>query len=254
MLRLVWINELTLEDVVNYLTTNDIAIIPIGSTEQHGPCGPLVVDAYSAITIVEDAAKKTDVLATPPMWFENSPHHLDFPGTIYLMPENLISLVKNIVRSLERNGFRKFIVVNGHKGTSLAALTIACRSLKQYEIPHIKVALTDPLFLATALEIKDTNEHHTGELEISHVLYKHPHLIKTDKLQIENIDLKEVFSDYVKPDLFGKNKMTVEVFWNSQEQKKFAPTGSFTASDTASPEKGKLYHDNMVNTLVEFIS
>lgn len=255
MLRSVWLNELTWEDVAKYLELKDIVIIPIGSTEQHGPAGPLGVDTYAAIAIAEDAAKKTEILVTPPMWFGDSPHHLDFPGTISLLPETLIAVIKDIVRSLERNGFRKFIVINGHKGTNLPALTIACRALQQYEFPHIKIALTDPLFLATeASNIKETIEHHAGELEISHVMYKHPHLIKIDKLTTENVNLKEVFSDYIKPDLFGKSRMNVELFWNSSQQKKFAPTGSFSASNKASIEKGKKYHDNMVDNLVEFIN
>ncbi len=48
--------------------------------------------------------------------------------------------------------------------------------------------------------------------------------------------------------------MTVELFWNSKEQKEFAPQGHFTASNLASPEKGKKYHENMVENLVKFIN
>lgn len=250
----VWMNELTWEEVADYLISDDIVLIPIGSTEQHGPAGPLGVDTYAAIAIAEDAALKAGVLVTPPMWFGDSPHHLDFPGTISLMPKTLIAVVKDIVRSLERNGFRKFIVINGHKGTNLAALTLACRELHQYDLPHVQIALADPLFLCTnASEVKDVPEHHAGELEISHVWYKHPQLIKQDKLPDHGVDLEKVFGKYVKADLFGKSKMTVELFWNSKEQKEFAPTGSFSIAKNASPEKGKVYHDNMVDNLVEFI-
>ena len=253
-MKSVWINELTWMDIAEYLEKDDLVIIPIGSTEQHGPSGPMGVDTYAAMAIAEDAAKEAGVLVTPPLWYGDSPHHLNFPGTISLLPETLIAVVKDIVRSLERNGFGKFVIVNGHKGANLAALTVACKSLKQYELPHIQIALTDPLFLATrAGEIKDTVEHHAGELEISHVWYKHPHLIKTSELTKENIDLKTEFSDYIKEDLFGKEGVKVEVFWNSEEQKEFAPTGSFSASIKASPEKGREYHENMVENLVQFI-
>lgn len=255
MLKSVWINELTWEDIGEYLNKEDLVIIPIGSTEQHGPCGPLGVDTYAAIAIAEDAAKESGVLVAPPMWYGDAPHHLDFPGTISLRSETLIAVVKDIVYSLERNGFKRFIIVNGHKGTNLAPLTIACRDLKQYELPDIHIALTDPLYLATkAKDIKDDVEHHAGELEISHVWYKHPHLIKGDKLQEHNVDLSKEFSNYVKPDLFGKDQVPVEVFWNSKDQRRFAPTGAFSASDKASPEKGKEYHENMVENLVQFIN
>ena len=254
MLQSVWLQELTWQDVKDYLVNDDMALIPIGSTEQHGPAGPLGVDTYAAMAIAEDAAKRTGVITTPPIWFGDSPHHLDFPGTISLKPETVIAVIKDMVHSLRRNGFKKFIVINGHKGTNLASLTIACRELLQYELPDIRIALTDPLFLCTnAADFKEVPEHHAGELELSHVWYRHPGLIREDRLPGEAVDLGRTFSRYVKEDLFGPGKPTVEVFWSSRDQKRFAPDGSFSASNRASPEKGKRYHDNMVNNLSEFI-
>jgi creatinine amidohydrolase len=255
MPRSVWLNELTWEEVDEYLHGNDIALLPIGSTEQHGPAGPLGVDSYAAIALAEDAAAQTGIVTTPPLWFGDSPHHLAFPGTISLRSETLVAVVKDIVHSLARNGFRKFVIVNGHKGTNLAPLTLACRALQEYELPQVRLALTDPLFLCTnADEIKSAPEHHAGELEISHVWYKYPHLIRQERLPHESVDLREVFSDYIRADLFGPAKgMTAEVFWNSRTQRIFAPNGSFSDSSAASPEKGKQYHDNMVGNLVNFI-
>ncbi|MBQ3291136.1 MAG: creatininase family protein [Mogibacterium sp.] len=255
-MRSVWINELTWEDVEEYLQRDKIALIPVGSTEQHGPAGPLGVDAYAAIAIAEDAAKAADVLTTPPLWFSDAPHHLNFPGTISLRPETLINVVKDIVHSLYRNGFRKFIVINGHKGTNIPALTLACREIQQYELTDARMALTDPLYLCTnANECKgDHPEHHAGVLEISHVMYKFPGLVKEDKRPTEDVSLDSVFGDYIKKDLFSGPHPTVELMWNSIQQEKFAPRGNFSASDFGSAEMGKKYHDNMVENLVKFIN
>lgn len=254
-MKSVWINELTWEDVEEYLQRDNIAIIPVGSTEQHGPAGPLGVDAYAAIAIAEDAAKKANVLTTPPLWFSDAPHHLDFPGTIALKPETLILVIKDIVHSLARNGFKKFIVINGHKGTNIPALTIACRDIQQYELPDVRMALTDPLYLCTnAKECKgDHSEHHAGVLEISHVMYKFPGLVKEDKRPSKDVDLGVPFGDYISKDLFGGKHPTVELFWSSKQQREFAPRGNFSASDFGSAEMGKKYHDNMVDNLAEFI-
>ena len=253
-MKSVWLQELTWQDVDEYLVHDNVVTIPIGSTEQHGPAGPLGVDTYAAIAIAEDAAKRTGTLVTPPSWFGESPHHLDFPGTISLRSSTLIALVKDVVHSLYRNGFRRFILLNGHKGTNLAALTLAARELLQYELTDIRIVLTDPLMLCTnAGEVKDAVEHHAGELEISHVWYKHPELIRKDRLPSETVDLTREFSKYIKKDLFGGGHVPVEVFWSSTQQRQFAPTGSFSASNLASPEKGKAYHDNMVENFVEFI-
>jgi creatinine amidohydrolase len=253
-LNSVWLQELTWEDVADYLKKEDIILFPVGSTEQHGPAGPLGVDSYAAIALAEDAASQAGVLTAPPLWFGDSPHHLDFPGTISLRAETLRCVTQDVIRSLARNGFRKFIVINGHKGANLPALKIACRELHQEELSDVLISLVDPMFLGKGIgHIREAVEHHAGELEISHVWYKHPHLIRHEKLTHEAVDLEPALSPYVHKDLFGGGEDTVEIFYNSREQKKFAPRGSYSDSSKASPEKGKQYHDYLVNNLVDFI-
>ena len=253
-LKSVWLQELTWEDVQDYLKADDIIIFPVGSTEQHGPAGPLGVDSYAAIALAEDAAREAGVLVTPPLWFGDSPHHLDFPGTISLQTETLVAVAKDVIRSLSRNGFKKFIVINGHKGTNIAGLTTACRSLHQYELPNVFLALVDPMFLAKGIShIKEAVEHHAGELEISHVWHKYPHLVKTEKLTSKHIDLEPILSPFVHKDLLGKGGDSIDVFWNSREQKAFTPSGSYSDSSKASREKGRQYHEYMVKNLVKFI-
>jgi creatinine amidohydrolase len=252
----VWIQELTWQDVDEYLKHDDTVILPIGSTEQHGPAGPLGVDTYAAIALAEDAAKRAGVLVTPPLWFGDSPHHLGFPGTISLKPTTLMLVVKDIVHTLYQNGMRRFILLNGHKGTNLSALTLAARDLLEYELKDIRISLTDPLFLCTnAGEVKgNVAEHHAGVLEISHVMYKFPGLVREDRQPDKAVDLQAKFGNYIKPDLFGKSGgVFADVFWSSREQREFAPTGSFSDSSNASAEMGKAYHDNMVDNFVEFI-
>jgi len=254
-LRSVWLQELTWEDVEDYLKINDIIIFPVGSTEQHGPAGPLGVDSYAAIAIAEDVAKEAGVLVTPPLWFGDSPHHLNFPGTISLRTETLVSVTKDVICSLAGQGFNKIIIINGHRGSNIAGLTTACRSLHQYELPGVIMALVDPMYLAKgAANIKESAEHHAGELEISQVWYKYPNTIKPDKLTNSKINMKEILSPFAKEDLLGNNGDNIEIFWNSCEQKYFAPNGSFSDSSKASPEKGKKYHEYMVNRLVQFIN
>jgi creatinine amidohydrolase len=146
------------------------------------------------------------------------------------------------------------IIINGHKGTNNAALIAACRTLHQYELPDVLLALVDPMYIGKGIaSIKENREHHAGELEISHVWYKHPNLIKEEKLTGEHVDLKPILSPFVHEDLFGGSGDSIEIFWNSREQKAFTPSGSFSDSTKASPEKGKQYHEYMVKNLVKFI-
>ncbi|MCI1931581.1 MAG: creatininase family protein, partial [Clostridia bacterium] len=61
-------------------SSKGVAIIPIGSVEQHGYHLPIGTDTYVAITLAEDAAKETGAIIVPPVWFGWSPHHMVLPG------------------------------------------------------------------------------------------------------------------------------------------------------------------------------
>lgn len=251
-------NERTWEEVEKHLESDDIVLVPVGSTEQHGPAGPLGVDTYAAIALAEDAARRTGVLCTPPLWFGDSGHHLKFPGTVSLRTETLIEVIKDICRSLAGHGFKKIVIINGHKNANLAAVSSAVKYLHEYELPDVIFAVADPMYLAKGIaqQVKSTVEHHAGELEISHVWYRFPQLIKVDRLSAataEGVDLEQTLSPFSVKDLLGPNGDTIEVVWNSKEQRAFAPTGAFSDASRASREKGRAYHDYMVENLVKFI-
>lgn len=255
-LKSVWINELSWEDVNNYLKKENIVILPVGSTEEHGLAGPLGLDSYVAIALAEDVAKKSGVIVAPPLWYGDSSHHLGFAGTMSLRTSTLISVIEDISESLARNGVKKILIINGHKSANLPALLSAVKNLHEFKLQNVFFAVADPMKIAKGIasKIKDNIEHHVGELEVSHVWYKYPHLIKSNKLTKKGINFEKIFSKYSNYDLFGKAKEVIDIPWNSYEQKTFAPDGSFSDSSKASPEKGKEYHDYMVKVLVDFIS
>jgi len=91
---------MTWEEVKDRLEKVDVAIIPIASTEQHGPALPLGTDTYVAIGLAEDVARKAGAVITPPIWYGDSSHHMAFPGTITLRPETMIELIKDVCTSL----------------------------------------------------------------------------------------------------------------------------------------------------------
>ncbi len=252
----VWINELSWADVNYYLKRESIVILPVGSTEEHGLAGPLGLDSYAAIALAEDVGKKTGVLVAPPLWYGDSSHHLGFAGTMSLKTSTLISVIEDISESLARNGVKKILIINGHKSANLPALLSAVKNLHEYKLPKVFFAVADPMKIAKGIasKIKNNIEHHVGELEVSHVWYKYPHLIKKNKLTKKGINYEKIFSQYSQYDLFGKSGEVIDIPWNSYEQKAFAPDGSFSNSSQASPQKGKTYHDYMVNVLVNFIS
>ncbi len=248
----IWMQDLTWQEVGGYLRREDrIVLLPVGTTEQHGPAGPCGLDTYVAIALAEDTARRTGVLCAPPLWYGDSSHHTAFPGTISLRTETLMLVVRDICRTLARHGFNRIVIINGHKGTNLPALTTTVRNLHEEELPEVLFAVADPLQLARSVghAIKETNEHHAGELEMSHILYKHPKLIRTDRLTTDQVDFPGLFGGFVGDDLFGPGPDGVDIPWSSHEQRAFTPSGSFSPS----AEKGRTYHDHMVDRLCALV-
>ncbi len=251
----IWLNELTWKDTEDHLKKDDIILFPIGSTEEHGLAGPLGLDSYVAISLAEDVAKKTGVLSTPPLWFGNSSHHMGFAGTISLRLDTLINVVRDVCISLAKHGFKKILIINGHKYSNLPALIGATHELHENELKDVFFAVIDPMKIGATIakKIKQENEHHAGELEISEIMYKYPDLIKKELLDSENVNMKEIFSDFIADDLFGGGGDSMDISWNSEEQKKFTKTGAISNAKFASAEKGKEYHEHMVNNIVKLI-
>jgi len=82
--------ELHWPEVKNLDRKNIVAVVPVGSMEQHGPHLPFQVDVLCASRLAEDLEKKIpEILLVPPIWTGVSAHHMDFPGSITLAPECL---------------------------------------------------------------------------------------------------------------------------------------------------------------------
>jgi creatinine amidohydrolase len=164
-------------------------------------------------------------------------------------------LVRDVCRSLVRHGFTRIVLVNGHKGSNLPGLISSVRALHEEEAPEAVFAVADPLHLARSASpgIKETNEHHAGELELSHVHHRFPGLIRTDRLTDAGVDFKAVFGGFVGDDLFGPAPDGVDIMWSGEEQRRFTPTGSFSSSLGLSDEKGRAYHEHIVGRLCELV-
>ncbi len=108
----------TWPEVEAYLGRSTGIVVPIGSTEQHGPTGPIGTDAICAEAVAVGVGERIGALVAPTIAVGMAVHHMAFPGSMTLKPSTLIAVIGDCVRGLASHGFRRFLLVNGHGGNN----------------------------------------------------------------------------------------------------------------------------------------
>ena len=171
--------DLCYPDIQEYLKAKDLILIPMASTEQHGPHLPLKTDTVTAEEVARRVAQQIQVLYTPCIWMGYSPQHLHEPGkgrgTITIRAETLLNLMHDVARSLIHHGFNRLIFVNGH-GSNVKVVDPVLRRLR-YEtgalIGFVKPYMENYVGLMQGLmenPLEETPGWHASELETSQML------------------------------------------------------------------------------------
>lgn len=246
-----WLQDMRWPEVAEYLEQRQIILIPAGSTEQHGRHAPLGTDAFVASQLAEDAIQKTQVVSAPPLYFGWAPHHLALPGTISIEPFVLSSLLFQEIRSLAMNGFRQFVVINGHRETNLAWMQIGAEQ-SQREL-GVRVVLFDAEYMAKEIlaEIGFGPVGHAEEIETSHMMYIRPELVRLDQA-VDCTDPEPPFY-HVDP---RSPEDTLAYFPGTLAAMKARAAKTGGSSGTPSKSRtdlGRRVHDHLVARLVQVI-
>lgn len=223
-----------------------LAILPIGSLEQHGPHLPVITDTASASAAAIRAARlvaaEAPVLVLPGLWTGMSEHHLPFGGTISLDFDELRGVLRGVVRSLRAIGFARLLVVNGHGG-NVEPLAVAVRELAhEYGLPVIACTPWH-LIRARVAEIADTTETpaHACEGETSVMMAIAPDLVRTGRFEEA---VRQRPAPVPRYDGFSR-------FWSFSER---APaTGVRGDPRPATAEKGERFLDLQAHALADAI-
>lgn len=228
-----------------------VAILPVGSIEQHGCHLPVGTDSYVAITLAEEAAEKTNALIVPPVWFGWSPHHMVLPGTITIRPEVLIELTYDIIASLKQHGADKIILINGHRIVNVVWMQLATEKA-QREL-EVTVRIFDPAYMSKDIisELGFGVVGHAEEVETSHMMYKYPELVHIELARDNPIVPQDLYS--VDP-AYTHDTLCYVPSTFEHAKKNAAIAGGTTGEPSKSDAgKGRLYHEHLVNNLVKVV-
>ncbi|TVT56674.1 MAG: creatininase family protein [Sedimenticola thiotaurini] len=239
-----FLSDLTWPAVEAYLQHKDGIIIPIGSTEQHGPTGAIGTDAMLAEMIARQVGDLTQAMVGPVLSIGIAEHHMAFPGTLSLRPTTLIALITDYIASLAHHGFRHFYFVNGHGG-NIATLRAAFSEIQSKQ----RQSAVDYHICCTFINWYDVEgvvalrRKYYGEREGRHATPSEIAVVQ-----------------YLRSDLIHSEPLPPPVPYQGEIQgaKDFRekyPDGRIAAySSMANPEQGKVLFDTAVKGIVKQVN
>ncbi|MFG3102399.1 creatininase family protein [Streptomyces sp. NPDC048182] len=156
-----------------------VAVLPVGSFEQHGPYLPLATDTLVACAVAREIAAAYPVHPLPPVTIGCSHEHADWPGTVSVSAPTLYAVVRDVADSLRRSGVAALVVVGGHGGNYVLGnvvqeATARGERMALFPAPEDWEAARQRAGLATSL----LTDMHAGEIETSVLLHAHPDQVR----------------------------------------------------------------------------
>lgn len=237
--------QLSWKEAEQRLKETDIALLPVGAIEQHGPHLPLDVDAFDAAYLahkVAEACSDPKPLVLPLVPYGVSYHHDDFPGTISISNEAMAQFIYDIGVSLARNGIKKLVIINGH-GDNAPTLNYAAQMINRDKGIFVCVDTGETSDSDIEPLASTPNDIHAGEIETSTSLAIRPHLVEMDQAVDSTLQFTNRYLNF-----HSKNYVP----WYVQT-KKISANGTMGDPTKATAEKGHQIWEVMIGHLVAFV-
>ncbi|MBW2412047.1 MAG: creatininase family protein [Deltaproteobacteria bacterium] len=242
--RHLW-GQLTWPEAQKRFEQVDIALLPVGSIEQHGPHLPLDTDAFDANHLalrIAEACSQPKPLVLPGISYGVAYHHEDFKGTVSISNDTLSRLVYDIGISISRSGIKKLVIINGHGGNS-PALNYAAQMINRDAHIFVCVDTGETSDVDVYSLVETPNDVHAGEIETSAALAVRPHLVNMDLARREVPEFSSRYLDFT-------SKRGVS--WYAYTRR-ISQSGVMGDPTKASIEKGNKIWEMMITHLVALI-
>jgi creatinine amidohydrolase len=176
-----YIADRTWPDLAEYVASESLAIVPLGSTEQHGPHLPLATDHLIAEGFAREAANRTGFLCTPTVQVGVSTHHRQFHGTMWVDPPAFRDYVESMTRNLAYHGIDRVVFVNAHGG-NVQHLREVGRRLRDDGTAYAVEWMWDESIPELVDDLFEHNGPHGGPKETAMIQQLAGELVREDRL------------------------------------------------------------------------
>jgi len=189
---------LTWEEAEQRLQRTDIALLPVGAIEQHGPHLPLDIDAFDANYLALQVAAACGAprpLVLPLVPYGVSYHHQDFRGTLSISNEGMSRFIYDIGMSAARNGIRKLVIINGH-GDNAPTLNYAAQMINRDAGIFVCVDSGETSDSDINKLAETPNDIHAGEIETSTTLAIRPEVVRRERAVNTTLQFSTHYLDF----------------------------------------------------------
>ena len=169
-------------DLGAYFEAESVALVPLGSTEQHGPHLPEGTDHLIAEAFAREAAERTGYLCTPTINVGVSSHHRQFHGTMWVDPPAFRQYVESFTRNLTYHGVDRVVYVNAHGG-NISHLREVGSKLRQEGVAYALEWMWDESVPDLVDDLFEHNGPHGGPKETAMIQHLAPDLVHDDRLE-----------------------------------------------------------------------